>query len=50
MVAVPSSKRVTSILIIFFSIVILSLEGKQSRDKEKQRKEDNGENEKDQVG
>lgn len=50
MVAVPSAKRMTSFLIIFFSMAVLSLEGKGNRDKNKERKEDNRENEKDKVG
>ena len=50
MVAVPSAKRMTSFLIVFFSMAVLSLEGKGNRDKNKERKEDNRENEKDKVG
>ena len=52
MVAVPSAKRMTSFLIVFFSMAVLSLEGKGNRDKDKERKEDNSENEneKDKVG
>ena len=49
MVAVPSAKRMTSFLIIFFSMAILSLEGKGNRDKDKERKEDNNENENDKA-
>ena len=52
MVVVPSAKRMASFLIVFFSMAVLSLEGKGNRDKDKERKEDNSENEneKDKVG